>query len=546
MKKSIYKALPYLVLVVIAAIFCATLNGYMTIIIMHAVDTVTSKNMTLFKQEAIKLLIIAVILLPATILLAYVRGLYKRKAIVSAKVNYIKGVFNKNINEFQKDNTTKYISTLTNDVNTIENNYIDGLYEVVVNSVDFIVAIIVIGLVSPMALGFGVGIGAVNTLISIFLSKPLQKHHTQRSELYGSYTTYIKEVLSAFHIIKSNNLNDKVSNDFYTKSHAIQQKGYIIDKISTYIFSLEHLTMNLTIVMLLGAISLMAINGKLTLGGSVLIITNMEQIIRPLSDAGEWLPKIFATKQLFVKIENTLKNQDNYEETITIDKLDKAIEFSNVSFSYDDTEVLNCVNLTLEKGKKYLVIGPSGGGKSTLLKLLRKYYVPNNGHIMIDGKDLKDVTKDSYFHHISNVEQQVFLFEDTVRNNICLYKDYTDEEINTAIEKAGLKDFIAGLPEGLGLDSIIYDNGKNVSGGEKSRIAIARGLLQKADIILLDEAFASLDSKIAKEIEKTILGLDNITVINVSHVIFEDTQREYDKVFMVKNKNIKIIKMAAI
>lgn len=465
MKKSIYKALPYLVLVVIAAIFCATLNGYMTIIIMHAVDTVTSKNMTLFKQEAIKLLIIAVILLPATILLAYVRGLYKRKAIVSAKVNYIKGVFNKNINEFQKDNTTKYISTLTNDVNTIENNYIDGLYEVVVNSVDFIVAIIVIGLVSPMALGFGVGIGAVNTLISIFLSKPLQKHHTQRSELYGSYTTYIKEVLSAFHIIKSNNLNDKVSNDFYTKSHAIQQKGYIIDKISTYIFSLEHLTMNLTIVMLLGAISLMAINGKLTLGGSVLIITNMEQIIRPLSDAGEWLPKIFATKQLFVKIENTLKNQDNYEETITIDKLDKAIEFSNVSFSYDDTEVLNCVNLTLEKGKKYLVIGPSGGGKSTLLKLLRKYYVPNNGHIMIDGKDLKDVTKDSYFHHISNVEQQVFLFEDTVRNNICLYKDYTDEEINTAIEKAGLKDFIAGLPEGLGLDSIIYDNGKNVSGG---------------------------------------------------------------------------------
>jgi ATP-binding cassette subfamily B protein len=538
MKKSISRALPYLMLVVVVAIACAALDGYMSIVMMHAVDTVTSKNMVLFKQEIVKLLIIALMLMPATISLAYVRGLYKRKAILLAKVNFIKGVFNKNINEFQKDNNSKYISTLTNDVNTIENNYIDGLYEMVVMTINFIVTILVIGFVSPLALGFGVGIGVISTLISIFLSKPLQKHHAQRSGLYESYTTYIKEVLSAFHIIKSNNLNDKVSNDFHTKSHAIQHKGYIIDKISTYIFSLQHLTINFTFIFLIGAIALVAINGDITLGGAILVISNMEKIIQPLSQAGEWLPKIFATKMLFIKIEATLKNQDNYEETITIDKLDKAIEFSNVSFSYDDTEVLKGINLTLEKGGKYLVIGPSGGGKSTLLKLLRKYYVPNNGHVMIDGKNLKYVTKDSYFHHISNVEQQVFLFEDTVKNNICLYKDYTDEEINVAIEKAGLKDFIADLPDGLGLNSIIYDNGKNVSGGEKSRIAIARGLLQKADIILLDEAFASLDSKIAKEIEKTILSLDNITVINVSHVIFEDTKREYNKVFMVKNKSV--------
>lgn len=536
MKKSIMKALPYLVLVVIVAIICATLDGYMSILMMRAVNTVISKNIILFKQEIIKLLIISLLLIPSTISLAFVRGLYKRKAIVSAKVNYIKGVFNKNINEFQKDNNAKYISTLTNDVNTIENNYIDGLYEVVVNSVDFIVAILVIGFVSKVALCFGIGIGIVSTLISIFLSKPLQKHHTQRSELYEGYTTYIKEVLSAFHIIKSNNLNEKVNHDFYTKSHAIQHKGYVIDKISTFIFSLQHLTMNFTFTTLLGAIALIAIKGDLSLGGAVLIISNMDKIIQPLSLAGEWLPKIFATKKLFIKIENTLANHDNYEETLTIEQLDKAIEFNNVSFSYDETEVLKDVNFTLEKGGKYLIVGPSGGGKSTLLKLLRKYYTPLNGHIIIDDKNLKDITKNSYFHHISNVEQQVFLFEDTVKNNICLYKDYSDNEINIAIEKAGLKDFIVGLPSGL--ESLIYDNGKNISGGEKSRIAIARGLLQKAEIIFLDEAFASLDSKIAKEIEKTILELENITVVNVSHVIFEDTKKNYNKVFLVKNKNV--------
>lgn len=126
-----------------------------------------------------------------------------------------------------------------------------------------------------------------------------------------------------------------------------------------------------------------------------------------------------------------------------------------------------------------------------------------------------------------------------MKNNITLYKDYTGEEINTAIERAGLSDFVKSLPQGL--DTIIYDNGKNVSGGEKSRIAIARGLLQKADIIFLDEAFASLDSEIAKEIENTILNLENITVVNVSHVIFKDSKSKYDHIYLVKDRGVSPI-----
>ena len=133
-------------------------------------------------------------------------------------------MFNKNINEFQKDNNAKYISTLTNDVNTIETNYINGIYEVVVGIIYFIVGIAVIFYVSPMALAIGIIIGVISTIISIVLNKPMQKHQSQRSELYEGYTTYIKEVLSAFHIIKSNNLNDKVKKDFYDRSNSIQQR----------------------------------------------------------------------------------------------------------------------------------------------------------------------------------------------------------------------------------------------------------------------------------------------------------------------------------
>ena len=536
MKRSIYKNLPYLLLVIVVAALCAGLESYSLIFMMRSIDAAISGNRILFKEEVIRLLIIALSLIPTTLSLAFFKGLYKKKAIVSAKINYIKGVFNKNINEFQRDNNSKYVSALTNDVNTIENNYIDGLYEVAVNMVNFAAGIIVVGFVSPIALILGVSIGLFSAVISILLSKPLQSHQTQRSELYEHYTSYIKEVLSAFHIIKSNNLNEKVRSDFYTKSYAIQHKGYIIDKIYTYISSLQNLNMTLTMYILSGITVFIAIKGRLTLGGVVLVLNSMDKIMTPLSQMGEWMPKIFSSKKLFVKIEDTLRNNDNYKEVITLEGLQDSIEFSNVSFAYEDMDVLKDISFSLKKGGKYLVVGPSGGGKSTLLKLLRKYFSPKDGSILIDGNDLKDVTKGSYFHHISNVEQQVFLFEDTVRNNITLYKDFSDEEINIAIEKAGLSDFITGLTQGL--DSIVYDNGKNVSGGEKSRIAIARGLLQKADIIFLDEAFASLDSKIAKEIENTILSLENITIINVSHVIFEETKKKYNNVFMVKNKGV--------
>lgn len=539
MKGSFYKSLPYLLIVVLSAILCAVLNGILSIYVMKSVDAATTGNMRLFKQEIVNLLIVALLLVPSTIALSISQGLYKRKAVVSIKYNYIRGIFHKNINEFQKDNNSKYMSVLTNDINTIENSYIDGLYELLRNLVYFIVGVIIIGIVSPLALGIGIGVGVISTYISVLLSKPIEKHLTQRSDLYEKYTSYIKEILGAFHIIKSNNLNEKVKKDFNVKSQALQHKGYIIDKIYTYICSIQELNTSITIYVILGISVFIAMKGQLTIGGVVLVVTNIEKVMSPMTNAGEWIPRIFSSRILFKNIDTTLENVDKHQEEAIFRGLNSSINFYQVSFSYEKEEILKNIEIEMKKGGKYLIIGPSGGGKSTLLKLLRKYYVPKSGSIFLDNNNLMDLTKQSYFKYISNVEQQVFLFEDTLRNNITLYKDYTDEEINTAIINAGLKAFVDGLSKGL--ENFIYDNGKNISGGEKSRIAIARGLLQRADIIFLDEAFASLDTKVAKEIENTLLSLEGITVVNVSHVIFEETKKNYTNVFMVKNKQVYTI-----
>lgn len=536
MKKSIRKAYPLLLGVAIVAIAVFAIDGLISIQMMRAIDHVVAGNREGFESQILVLLALAILLVPANIGMAFMKGLFKRRAIVSAKKHYMDQIFKKEINKFQAENTSLFLSTLTNDVSTIEATYIDGLYEIIINAMNFIVGILVIAYVSPVALGVGLLLGVVGMLVSVVMSKPLEMHQNQRSAYYTDYTAYIKEFLSAFHIIKSNRLNQKVQTDFRKKSADIQEKGYLIDRIISYISATQNFLMMFVMYGLLSFSVFMAIKGDLTLGGVILIVNNMEKIMFPLMQISEWLPKVLSSKGIFDKVDVLIEEELGYEETIKIDGFNEAIALKSVGFSYDTQEVLSDVNLQLEKGKKYLIVGPSGGGKSTVLRLLRKYFNPTNGEIQVDRNDLKDITKETYFHQIANIEQQVFVFEDTIRNNLCLYKTYTDEAVYSAIHAAGLMDFVNAHE--LGLERMLYDNGKNISGGERSRLAIARGLLQNAKIIILDEAFASLDAKVARDIERTILSLKDVTIINVSHVVFSETKSLYDQILMVKNKGV--------
>lgn len=536
MKKSISRSLPYLLLALAVLTIVVSLEGYITIKMMTIVDAALAGQLDMLKAEAFKISIAISMTLIFGILTSYTRGLYLYKSLVNIKMDYVEGLFDKNINEFQAENNAIYLSAITNDMNSIEKNYFEGIYSVGNSFIAFIVAFIVIASVSPMALFLGASISIVSGLLAIAVAKPLQRHEKQRSDLFQGYTSYIKEVLSAFQIVKANNLDDKVREDFSNKSKDIQEKRFIIDRIHTYILSLQSFLMNGSFIVIMIITCLMALRGTITAGAVILIINNMSRVIYPLRELGEWFPKIFSVKGIFEKMDASLQNQENYLETIGMDAFNECIEFKDVSFAYGDKVVLSNINLSLKRSEKYLIIGPSGGGKSTLLKLLRKYFNPTKGQILIDGKNLKDIKKRDYFNILANIEQEVFLFEDSLRNNICLYKEYGEDEIELAIERAGLSQFVKSLPEGL--DTMIYDNGKNISGGERSRVAIARGLLAKSDIIFLDEAFASLDAQVAREIEETLLELEDITIVNVSHVLFEETKDRYDKVLVVKDKSV--------
>ena len=534
MLKKYIKIIPYFILALIVTGCNAFLDGLVNIRIMELLDLAISGQMDALKQGIPQLLILAVLLVPMGILVGMTSSYYTRKANIALKKYYMQKVFAKNIAGFQKENNAKYLSSMTNDFNNLEMNLITGIYNVFEGIMTFVVGIWLLSTVDARMLILAFILIAINLIISILTSKPTKKANKERSDMFDDYTSYIKEILSAFHIVKNYNLHERVTDDYYKKSEDIQQKGFIIEKMLSFIFSFQHLFMMGSMLGVILVVGYFAVIGRVSVGALLLVVTGIEKMTWPLFNISENLPKIFSSGDLIRKMEKTLENSDTYVETIDLPEFRDVIEFTDVDFSYEDSEqiILSDINLKVKKNGKYLVVGPSGGGKSTLLKLFRKYFNPSHGMITIDKSNLKDIKREHYYKLIGNIEQQVFLFEDTVRNNLTLYKDYSEEEIWRAINDSGLTEFVNQLPKGL--DTTIYDNGKNISGGERSRLVIARALLSKASILLMDEAFASLDMERAREIEKTILSLKDITVINISHIIFNDTKHLYDRVITVK------------
>ena len=213
------------------------------------------------------------------------------------------------------------------------------------------------------------------------------------------------------------------------------------------------------------------------------------------------------------------------------------IRFEHVSFAYQDKEVLHDINITLPKNSLTALVGPSGSGKSTVMKLCARFYDPQKGCIFFNGVPMNEINPESLMSHISMVFQDVYLFQDTIRNNIRFGKtDATEEEIIAAAKKACCHDFIMRLPKGY--DTLVGEGGCTLSGGEKQRISIARAMLKDAQIILLDEATASLDPENEVEVQKAIDALiKGHTVIAIAHKL--KTIKGADQIIVLDNGQIK-------
>lgn len=287
-------------------------------------------------------------------------------------------------------------------------------------------------------------------------------------------------------------------------------------------------------IFLLGAY--LSISGYITAGTVLLFVQLCNYIVHPLQVLPGYFAGRKAAKGLIKKLSDLIDRNKDREATEELKSLREDIVFDEVSFSYDGVNtILKEVSLKLEAGKCYAIVGASGSGKSSMLNLLLGAGEPQKGRILLDGKDLQNISSDSLYKLVGHISQNVFLFDDTIKNNITMFGNFDEDEINRVIERASLSKVI----EERGASYLCGENGNKLSGGEKQRIAIARSLLKKTDILLADEISSALDARTSYQVTSDLLKLDGITRVIVTHDLEPQLLRKYDAIVVLKDGKIE-------
>lgn len=450
-------------------------------------------------------------------------------AITNIKHDIFKSVIYKD-DLLQEKNTSSYVSLLLNDLKIIQTNYYEALFKIFFNAFTFIFSLIALFYLSVSLGILLIIVFVIPTLIPQLTKKKIKEQTEDWTTKNESYTSNVKDSFTGIDTIRGYGLESKVIkentkyNFFVERSFAKLNNWRVLTNNIVGFFGM----LGFVFVNLYGVI--LAINEKITIGTVVAIIQLSNTVMGPALAIFEEYSKLMTTKKIRERIESVIGTDDTESESeLKPIDFNREITFENVSYGIGDKMILNDVNFNIKKGQKVLITGPSGSGKSTLLKIIQKRIQEYKGNVLYDGKNIKTINTLSYYKNISMINQKPFLFEDTLRNNVDMGDNYDDVDIIRACYRAGLETVV----NEKGLDYHVGEDGKYLSGGQRQRIEVARAFLRDRQILLVDEATASLDRKTACDIEKRILNDKELTVISVSHHVDKDILHLFDMIFVL-------------
>ena len=471
----------------------------------------------------------------------YIDGLVMSSYIKNT-VNYLRTdifskIINKDIKDFSLDNSGKYISILYNDLKIIEDNFFNNLFQVISCFISFIISLVVLFSISPTIVIFISIFGVLGFIIPNALSKKLVIQKNEYSQNLEQVTSITKDLFSGFEVIKGFNISNKINEIFKTASTNVEtsKKKYSILEGIIRGFSLSFSVTIYLGVLLLGGY--LMYKKSITVGTAIIIIQLSTHIVGPVKLSISLINQIRSVAMIADKIEEILEDTHDDFENTKLENFSKSICIENLNFSYtEERKALDNINITFDKNKKYAIVGESGSGKSTLIKLLMRYYNDYEGKISIDNLNIKNIYSSDLYKNISMIQQNIFMFDDSIKENIRLYSNHDDKDILDACKRSGLDKLLNKLPNGI--NSLVGENGNKLSGGEKQRIAIARALINNTQILILDESTSALDNETAYNLENSLLNLENLTLITVTHKLIKNIKNRYDEIIVMKNGKI--------
>lgn len=539
-----------LLIAVVCMVFSAAMNAMNAWIIQPVMDEIfVNKNKELLYVIPAAVFAIAVIRGAATYFHTVIMKVTGQRIVTDMQTALYRKLLYLDVKDFHAESSGKIVSKFANDIQIIRRNLTNTLIGLARETLTLIALIGIMCYqsleLSAVFLIFGFAIYPV-----IRLGKRINKLSHKTQEEFGLLTSKLDDTFQGIKIVKAYN------NEEYEikKASTIMENIYELFKNAAKTESLSSPIMEslagITIAAIIFYGGFQVLEGETTAGAFFSFITALLMAYKPLKSLTNLNNVIqeglAAVKRIYdvFSIENSIKDNE-YSKPLDTKVFDINIKNLSFSYSYDsDKPAITNLSLNIDSGKTLALVGHSGGGKSTIANLIMRYYDPDNGSIKIGGTDIKDITIESLRKHISYVNQEATLFDDTIKNNIAYGKvGASDEDIIKAAKKAGADEFISQQHDGY--DTHIGQRGLKISGGQKQRIAIARAFIHNAPLLLLDEATSALDTISEKHVQKalktlmkgkttiviahrlsTIINADKICVLDKGKIIEEGTHEE--------------------
>ena len=439
------------------------------------------------------------------------------------KQDIFTSIFSRSYVSFKEHPQGEYLAKYSNEADTIKDRrfsmlpmFWDILSKIVFVSIalfllDWRIAIITIALLTTPL------------YIPKLIEKPLQKAQAESINAVEHALSRATDLLSGFEVVKNFSAERAIISRFDLVNDSASDKCLQEEQLSAVAQLITTLISYLSYFIVLACSAWLVWSGDFSAGDFFVAIGMIDQLSYPLISLAGITRQLIAIRPTCQMMETFLEDTNQLQEVNRADKFNQCIQFDGVDFAYDaSTPILSGLNLTIEKGKRYLLQGPSGCGKTTAVNLLLRYYDVTNGSIFIDGQDINAF--DSTYGFMTVVRQEATLFNDTLRNNLTMYQSVPDAELLSALNSVGLEKYASVEM----LDSMVSEDGSNFSGGEKKRICLARALLRHTDVLILDEPLANLDAATAEKIEDLLLSIKNKTLIVVSHQFTPEKLSAFD------------------